>query len=787
MKMITTDKGYLTKILKNIYTKKTNEKELEVFISNRLDKKNQEESLGNLLSFIQKEILSGSLKQYLTHGNFKAFEYLFYIMNLYKVSDKLYFNIFSSLLNFLVEKNENEKNLIIGTTNTIIKFIKGKRTIILVNFQQFFEKLVFLCIHHDKDIRSYGYALDESLKDEISDLYLEDYTTINKLSKLNNIIEEENTDNMKFPMKYLIKMWEESIHPGLKVLIISWITFLESIPEIKLIDDMNLIINNLFNCLRSNIKDVKESSEHCLKKILWDLENQYEILINDYPHILSEILDIIIRNCLKIEIDIKEKAFQWLLSFLKEFKLILMKKIFENDDGKKLELLFDENSLFKNYINGNSTSYFNEEGHKLDSYKSYKEIVHKNLLKLGLMEKDELKKKISIDKLIQNIPHKLFPHIINALINSTTCDNNTQVILDNINLINQIFKYIIEKYPAEILESDLLNFEKVFYAYINRPLNNESISLLLDWTNQLYIQYGSKFLSDKEDCIKKLINIIPNYDKSILVKIISTICLICDNQTDYINISIDLIIGKLNENKNLINLYGFKILQTLSKTIDIFIIYKRFCENLLKHKDIKFVIELTEVLNKFLLLEKKSDKIRIELSKKLVDIQNPNEKEKEYNLFEKLFNLWAFSPFTAVLFAMYSNHFELSYYLTIACSQIKLNENDYVELFKIVQIFESSLFNCVRIQLLRPRKNIYLVKTLNALLTLLPQSNSFDALNNRIKCVKALSIFDDDEEDIHTVKDRIDKINKKPKVYDNKAFIDKYINLLKSRYNMKIK
>ena len=65
MKMITTDKGYLTKILKNIYTKKTNEKELEVFISNRLDKKNQEESLGNLLSFIQKEILSGSLKQYL--------------------------------------------------------------------------------------------------------------------------------------------------------------------------------------------------------------------------------------------------------------------------------------------------------------------------------------------------------------------------------------------------------------------------------------------------------------------------------------------------------------------------------------------------------------------------------------------------------------------------------------------------------------------------------------------------------------------------------------------------
>ena len=49
-----------------------------------------------------------------------------------------------------------------------------------------FASLKFLYLHNDKEIRNYGYILDELLKDEVSNLYLEDYSTPN-----NNIILEK--------------------------------------------------------------------------------------------------------------------------------------------------------------------------------------------------------------------------------------------------------------------------------------------------------------------------------------------------------------------------------------------------------------------------------------------------------------------------------------------------------------------------------------------------------------------------------------------------------------------
>jgi hypothetical protein len=155
----------------------------------------------------------------------------------------------------------------------------------------------------------------------------------------------------------------------------------------------------------------------------------------------------------------------------------------------------------------------------------------------------------------------------------------------------------------------------------------------------------------------------------------------------------------------------------------------------------------------FLFSEKECQNLRNELSsKRKLSIDNDNDNEinannKNDNLFEKLFYLWSFNPFTAVLLTMYCNYFELSYYLALELSKIKLQENDYIELCQIVQIFESSLFNNIRIKLLRPKKNIFLVKTLYALLMMLPQSNAFDALNNRIKSVKIISYFDEDEDE----------------------------------------
>ena len=819
MSLSTSDKAYLKTIFKSIFDKNVDKKgsggkELELFIQHRIDNKNVEESLGTVIEKIKTELLDNNnpYKLYIAHGNMKIFEILFYIISTYNVSEKIYFSVLIVLLKFLNDTLENDKSLIMNVGSTIIKLIRGKRKLCLVYFNYLFEGLIFLYIHSDKDVRNYGYALDELLKDEISNLFLEDYATANNNfinNKNSNTINDGSNGNLKFPMKYLLGKLSENSHPALKILTVSWIAFLESISEVKIFNYMNKIIPELFNLLCYTTKDVYQSSEFCLKKILCDIETQYESLSCDCPEILKEMLETIIQNCMKAEENIKLCSFEWLEMFLRKIDSIL-EKLKSNDDEKKLKEILYQNTCENNFIKGNilpPKQYFEyKNGNKgenkdINEYRALREIIHKNnklLLKVGLMETNEKKKKFSTDILINNIPNKLFSSILNVLISNTSDDIDfPSVTFQKVKQCNQIFKSIIEKYPLNLLENNLEDLENILSSFLDKPLNDSCILLILEWTSQLYNQFETKLFKNEDEYIGKLVHIIPGNNKKIIVKILNTLCLICSKQPSYIDTVIDLIIQKLYKSQDLIPSCGIIILKTLSNTIDIFNIFTIISDKLLKTKDINFVIKLTKTLNMFLLADKKCQKLRNELSKKRYVLSKNNEnndntnsindKNKiDNNLFEKLFCLWAFNPFMTVLLTMYCNYFELSYYLTLELSKMKLQENDYIELCQIVQIFESSIFNSIRIKLIRPKKNIFLVKTLYALLMLLPQSNAFDALNNRIQSVKTLSNFDDDDDYDDSFYNEEEKNNFEISEKDKKQIIDKYLNILKERYKIKI-
>ena len=55
--------------------------------------------------------------------------------------------------------------------------------------------------------------------------------------------------------------------------------------------------------------------------------------------------------------------------------------------------------------------------------------------------------------------------------------------------------------------------------------------------------------------------------------------------------------------------------------------------------------------------------------------------------------------------------------------------------------------NHVRIKLLNPKKFTYLIKTLYAILLLLPQGQAFDSLNTRLRCLEIIHNLDDSEDE----------------------------------------
>lgn len=58
-----------------------------------------------------------------------------------------------------------------------------------------------------------------------------------------------------------------------------------------------------------------------------------------------------------------------------------------------------------------------------------------------------------------------------------------------------------------------------------------------------------------------------------------------------------------------------------------------------------------------------------------------------------------------------------------------------MEVDKLVQLIESPIFTYLRLQLLDVENNPYLIKALYGLLMLLPQSQAFQLLSHRLRCV----------------------------------------------------
>jgi vacuole morphology and inheritance protein 14 len=71
-----------------------------------------------------------------------------------------------------------------------------------------------------------------------------------------------------------------------------------------------------------------------------------------------------------------------------------------------------------------------------------------------------------------------------------------------------------------------------------------------------------------------------------------------------------------------------------------------------------------------------------------------------------------------------------------------MEQEYYVQLSQLVQLIESSLFNNIRVLLLDPVRNVYLIKTLYGILMLLPQGKAYQALSKRLKSVEMLLALD---------------------------------------------
>ena len=705
----------------NQYLKLIFEKSQETILIQQLEKlikknykgnsqKEKEEYLIKFLHIIKTEIFESQYKKYIIHGDMTIFYSIFCMFKSLGLNNEhiLFFEVIEPLFEFFQKK---DGKIVCTSVNILIKMIRGNKNFILKYFNYIFDKLIILILRKEIEIRNSGYFLDEIMKNDIGTIFQENYSEKNEKIKL----------NLKSIIDYLIKKLDEDMnYPALDILIVSWFDFFETMPKINLFNNYTQIIPKLFQMLSSKAKEEISSSEFCLKKIIKNIDILYEDLIKEDSKIIFQILETIINNCYEIEISeqIKKCSFELLEIFLKKYNKIMQeyydyRELFPNEEN------INNSTLSK--INDSSSDDENKEKEKTEK----KSIVNKELVRIKSL-----------------IHFKLFPNILEVIIQNTIINSNRPIIYNQINKCNSIFMSIMDMFKKDyfynIMQQNFC-FQNVIIKYIkDSQINEININLLFDWISLLY---EIKLFFD-EEYLEHLMFRVPEINEINILRILEILNKISlEKKCIKFNKNIiEIIIQKLNESPEMINSFGILILKKLVKSINVITLFEEMSGILLENKDIYFVLRMINLFNKFLIMEDEAHDIRNLLSKFGNEI-------KSKSFFKKLFSLWSFNPFCTLILVLLSNNFELGYSLIKHISKMKLKAEDYIELGQVVQVFESSVFNHVRIKLLNPKKFAYLIKTLYAILLLLPQGQAFDSLNTRLRCLEIIHNLDDNEDE----------------------------------------
>lgn len=776
------EKIFISNVLKLITeknqenTKKLKDHIIEYLESLKVKGKEKEEVLEKYYHMIKTELFDAKnpYKQQISHGDMKIFYSLFNIFKSTGISieNNLFLSIVEPLFDFFQKK---DVKVVRYSVNTVIKIIKENKYFILKYFSNIFDKMIILVLRKEIEVRNCGYFLDEVMKNGIGSIFQENY--------------KDNEDKIKASFKliidYLIKRLEEKKeekknYPAINILVISWFNFFENIPKINLTNNYVQIIPKLLKMLSDKTKEETQSSELCLKKIINNIDSLYEDLCYEDSKQINKIIEIIIESCKENEANeqIKKCSFELMEVFLEKFKKIIVDYY---ELGEELDKI-DENSFA--LLNNNDSSFYNESSEEENDKKNNEknEVQSKKEVnnlsdyagKAKDTKKDDLDNNIKIVRketfskfrynknlmedssnnkvklLMNNLPFQLFPDILEVILHNLTNNSNKLPIFKPISKCNQTFKELMNIIKPEFFQQRSKqkseqkspgNFDKIIEIYLESPLMEENnINLIFDWASQLY---KSKLFNDEEYFINLIFDI-PKKNEIVIKRILDLfngICSIKNSENiNYYNIII-MIIKRFKDNPEMISAYGIIIIKELIKSINIEVLFEEIANNLLMCNDIYFVMRMLNMLNKFLITEEEANTIRIKLSK----FRN---EEKEDSYFTKLFKLWSYNPFCTLILVLISNRFELGYFLINYLSRMKLRAEDYIELSQVVQVFESSIFNHVRIKLLNPKKYSYLIKTLYAILLLLPQGQAFNSLSSRLKCLQIIyNLGEDDDED----------------------------------------
>ncbi|ALC45820.1 CG5608, partial [Drosophila busckii] len=297
-----------------------------------------------------------------------------------------------------------------------------------------------------------------------------------------------------------------------------------------------------------------------------------------------------------------------------------------------------------------------------------------------------------------------------------------------------------QEHKTQNLEKiDLRSIMDVLSQYLTHNSMHTKIAVL-KWIHHLFIHFPNEMATHATNLNTNLLSTLSDSSDEVVLQSLCVLAQIINaqdannldfNKTHYRKFLLSLL-NLFSEEKLMLDNRASLIIRQLCVLLNAEYIYRTFAEIIAEEvSKLKLASTIVRLLNMILLTSTELFELRTSLR----DISN----EKSADLFQCLYKSWVHCPVSTLSLCLLAQSYQHVSELVVLFADVEITLELLAELDKLVQLIESPVFAALRLTLVSKSNNCadaqYLAHALFGILMLLPQTEAFDTLRNRLQCV----------------------------------------------------
>lgn len=504
---------------------------------------------------------------------------------------------------------------------SLYNIVKVGRTHILKYFNQIFDGLCKLFADVDLNVKNGANLLDRLVKDIV-------------------------TESQSFNVEQFIPLLQNYIrrtNPFIRQLLVGWITVLDSVPDINMIDWLPDFLDGLFNMLSDGNKEIRQAADSALSEFLREVKQSSVVEF-------GPMVTILVQQCHSKERLNRLTAISWLSEFI--------------------------------HLGGDLLLPF-----------------HSDIL--GAIMRCISDTEIEIRQVAERTNNDLL-----VVVKDTREQFDLSPLLDCL--------------TTELLAKDV-----------------ETKMAALRWINMLLEKKPSEMNSFISDLLPVLLKTLSDSSDAVVLLNIQVLSRISLHKAEF-KLVLSSILSLFASERQLLERRGSLIVRKLCVLLNAKSVYMEMADVLSRSTafSLEFVSTMVQTLNLILLTAAELHELRDLLKDSLQRSASPEKKE----VFVTLFHCWCHNSVATFSFCLLAQAYDEAFALIKKFSELDVTVGFLMQVDKLIQLLESPVFIHLRLQLLDVDAKYHtpLLKSLYGLLMLLPQSDAFRALNDRLTTVCSL-------------------------------------------------